>query len=358
MPVPGQSMLTQEGGGFFTNQTLSKQLRSPGQPLTRFRQLTKKDPQFGKRSGQKLLFDRVLNLKADPRNGAILAEGQPIPRDGFEISQGECLAQPSGQGIPWTEEFQVQSEFETSDPIESRALDHEAKALDYRAYDPFGTAQYKYTPTVVGGGLTTQYNQADFAYSQTFDGTVPTAATRSLRVWDFRNVADAMKNGRYRATNVAATFSRTVAPAPTWDGQSFLAVVSVETCRGIKEDPKWEEAQYYGDPEKLFTGEAGRLYGIRFIEENHILKAFDGSGFDALNSDVAGEAVMIAKDPAMECVVTPEEVRIDIPRDFGRDQAMAWYYLGGWARIWDGDNKTDNRIVHMTGSNVIEHDSN
>jgi len=354
MPVPGQSMLTQEGGGFFTNQTLSRQLRSPGQPLTRWRQLTKKDPQFGKRSGQKLLFNRVLNLKADPRNGAILAEGQPIPRDGFVISQGECLAQPSGQGIPWTEEFQVQSEFETNDPIESRALDHEVKALDYRAADPFLTCNYKYTPngnTAVGD----QYNQSNMGFDMTFTGTPhATAATRSLRVWDYRNVADMMKNGRYRDAEDALTFARTVAPAPTWDGQSFLAMVSVEACRAVKEDPKWEEAQYYGDPEKLFTGEAGRLYGIRFIEENHVLKAWAPS--DAQNTDVAGEAMMIAKDPAMECVVTPEEVRIDIPRDFGRDQAMAWYYLGGWARIWDGDNKTDNRIVHMTSNSVIDHD--
>jgi hypothetical protein len=348
-------MLTQDSGGFFTNQTLSRQLRSPGQPITRWRQLTKKDPQFGKRSGQKLLFNRVLNLKADPKNGALLAEGQPIPRDGFVISQGECLAQASGQGIPWTEEFQVQSEFDTNDPIESRALDHEVKALDYRAADPFLTCKYKYSPT---GNPTEgdQYNQGNFGFTMTFDGTAPNDATRSFRVWDFRNVADMMKNGRYRAVNTADVFARTVAPAPTWDGQSFLAVVSVEACRAIKEDPKWEEAQYYGDPEKLFTGEAGRLYGIRFIEENHVLKAIAGGGMDVHNTDVAGEAMVIAKDPAMECVVTPEEIRIDIPRDFGRDQAMAWYYLGGWARIWDGDNKTDNRIVHMTALNVIDHD--
>jgi len=356
MPVPGQSMLTPESGQFFTNQTLSRQLRAVSQPMTRFRQLSRKDGQFGKRSGQKLLFDKLLNLNASVKNGSIVPEGHPIPRDGFEIRQGECKAQTSGHGIPWTEEFQVTSEFGTDEPIESRALDHMAKSIDVRASKPFiNDAKFIYTPTVVGSP-SSQYAQENYGFAMNFTGTNGTEATRPLRVWDFRNVADMFKNGRYRAAHNSATFAKTIAPGPTWDGQSFLAIVSVEACRALKEDPKWEEAQYYGDPEKLFTGEAGRLYGIRFIEENHILRAFDRSGgWDTTYTDPAGEAVMVAKDPSMECVVTAEEIRIDLPTNFGLHQAMAWHYMGGWAPTWDGENEPDCRIVLLSGSNFIDH---
>ena len=188
------------------------------------------------------------------------------------------------------------------------------------------------------------------------DGVAGNKATRALRAWDYRNVADMLKSGRYQSAPGTALSGADAAPAPTWDGQSYICIVGVEGARGLKEDAKWEEAQYYGDPEKLFTGEIGRLSGIRFIEENHILQRFDttdADGADAYDDvDPGGEAIMIAKDPAMECVVIPEEVRVDIPRDFGRDQAMAWYYLGGWAAVWNGTDG-DNRVVRMTSSELV-----
>lgn len=351
--VPGQSTLTPEAGGFFTNQTLSRQLRAVSQPMTRFRQLSKKDGQFGKRSGTILLFDKLLNTNAAVRGGSIVPEGSPIPKDGFELRQGQCRAQTSGHGIPWTEQFQVTSEFGTDEPLESRSLDHMAKSIDWRASRPYiDEAKYVYMPI---GNVATgdQYNQSNFDFTMKFDGSRDVDATRSLRVWDFRNVADMFKSGRWKASSGAGSFSKITAPAPTWDGQSFLALVSVEACRALKEDPKWEEAQYYGDPEKLFTGEAGRLYGIRFIEENHLLRAFATT--DADNTDPAGEAVMVAKDPSMECVVTAEEIRIDVPSNFGLSQSMAWHYMGGWAPTWDGENEPDVRIVLMSAQNTIEH---
>tara|TARA_Y100001963_G_scaffold33316_1_gene46229 strand:- start:601 stop:1656 length:1056 start_codon:yes stop_codon:yes gene_type:complete len=348
-------MQTNAGGGFFTNQTLSRQLRAVSQPLTRFRQFTKKDGQFGKRSGQKLLFNKLKNLGASATNGAIIAEGQPIPRDGFEIAQGECIAQPSGQAIPWTEEFAAQSEFDVNEPIESRALDHMAKSLDYRAAKPFRDAAQSKITYVPTGAHSAKFSglaadKTDYTFTATANGTPGAAATRALRAWDYRNVADMLKSGRYLSSVGNTLTGADAAPAPTWDGQSYICIVGVEGARGLKEDAKWEEAQYYGDPEKLFTGEIGRLSGIRFIEENHILQRFTtGGSYDDV--DPGGEAIMIAKDPAMECVVIPEEVRVDIPRDFGRDQAMAWYYLGGWAAVWNGTDG-DNRVVRMTSTTL------
>jgi len=51
-------------------------------------------------------------------------------------------------------------------------------------------------------------------------------------------------------------------------------------------------------------------------------------------------------------VATMEEIREAIPGDFGRDMALAWYYLGGFAHIWDYNATTepDNRVVRLGSS--------
>lgn len=330
----GQSFLTQAAGAYFTNQTLSRQLRAVAQPLARFRQFCRKDPQFGKRSGQKLLFNILANIGADPSTGAIIAEGQPIPRDGFQIFQRECIAIPSGQGIPWTEEFESMSEFEVRDPIESRAVDHMAKALDYRASIPFRQAEVVYAPT--GSNLAP-------TYSLLADATGGAITDRNVTLFDVKNISDIMRSGRYNFDGGTVRLS----PVPPYDGMNLMCVGSVQFCRALKEDSQWQNAQYYGDPEKLFSGEVGRIYGVRVVEENHIMSTLPTiTGF-------GGEAVFFGDDPAIECVVTPEEVRIDLPRDFGRDMAMAWYYLGGFARTitYTGTSGIqDNRIIRLYGT--------
>lgn len=328
MAVPGQSFGTQAAGAYFTNQTLSKELRSVAQPLARFRQFCRKDPQFGKRSGSKLLFNKLKNIGATASTGAIIGEGQPIPRDGFEITQGECIAIPSGQAIPWTEEYEVQSEFEPRDPIESRIVDHMAKSLDYRASEPFLNGEVVYTPLT---GTTSSLHH---------DGTGGTIFDRDFLLSDVKNMADTARSGRYEFSGG----TERLPPMPPFDGQNYILLADVKLARGLKDDSSWESAQYYGDPEKLFSGETGRIYGVRVIEENHILDTFSG-----ISSNLA-QGIFFGDDPAIECVVTPEEVRVDIPRDFGRDMAMAWYYLGGFSEVWSHATDGDNRMIRIGGT--------
>jgi N4-gp56 family major capsid protein len=320
--LPGQNFLTSAAGKLFSNDTLSKKLRSVAQPLMRYRQFTDKESQYGKRSGEKLLFDKILNVAADVTSGAVIAEGQPIPRTGFDIVQGEAIAKPSGVAVPWTEELESFSEFDVRSPIESRLVDHMAKSLDYRAYSEFNATNVAYTPT----GTTASPTEA----WQT-DGLATTAsASRDVQVYDLKNVIDGLKKGNY---NGAAS-----APVPPYDGVNFMCIGSVDFCRALKDDSEWEKAQYYGDPEKLFSGECGRIYGCRVIEDNHILSTINGK---------KGGAFFFGSEAVMEVVATAEEVRVGIPGDFGRDMAMAWYYLGGFKLIWDYNATTepDNRVV-------------
>jgi len=63
-----------------------------------------------------------------------------------------------------------------------------------------------------------------------------------------------------------------------------------------------------------------------------------------------GEAVFFGADAVREGIVCPEEIRIDIPKDFGRDQATAWYALLGFVKTWDFSADGETRIIHVTST--------
>ena len=44
-------------------------------------------------------------------------------------------------------------------------------------------------------------------------------------------------------------------------------------------------------------------------------------------------AFFFGADTVMEAVAVPEEIRAKIPTDFGRDNAIGWYYIGGFSLI-------------------------
>lgn len=294
----------------------------------RWRQFTDKDEQHGKREGDTLLFDKILNVDASASAGAVIAEGQPIPRSAFKTRQGTVLAQPSGLAIGWTEELENLSEFDVRDPIKSRLVDFMAKALNYRAFEQFNATKIVYTPTGSAGAAT---------HAATWNSVgTPTTSLRDVELWDLKNIVDALKKGKY-GTAVSA-------PVPTYDGSNYMCIGSVDFCRAIKDDEHFEDAAKYGDPERLFSGEVGRIYGTRIVEDNHILST-------TTLGDDKGQAMFFGAEPVMEIVVVPEEVRIDIPADFNRDRAMAFYYLGGFKLIWsyDATSEQENRVVRLDG---------
>jgi len=127
-----------------------------------------------------------------------------------------------------------------------------------------------------------------------------------------------------------------------YEGENYVCIASVNAVRGLKDDSKWEDAAKYGDPERLFSGEVGRYYGVRFIEENNALSNILGSGAQY------GEAVFFGADAVMEGIAIPEEVRAKTPTDYGRSKGLAWYFLGGFKKIWDYTDDGEYHIVHIT----------
>lgn len=325
--MPGQNWLSSPDGAYFSNDKLSSDLLAKAQPQYRFRQFTTRKNEFGKGEGQTLLFDKVFDVE---NAGGQIAEGQPIPRTGFKIRQARCTAVPYGNSIPWTEEFENFSEFDVRDPIQSRLIDDMAKTLDKAVEKEFRATKVTYTPLASDG------------WSWNMTGGKGTGDSRKLKLLDVKNIVDALKSGVY--TNSSGTVAGTAAPCPAFDGQNFMAVLSTGGCRELMDDNDWDEAARFGDPQRLWDGEVGRMYRTRFVEENHILE-------QGHESNTSAQGYIFGKETVMETRVVPEEIRRGIPGDFGRDRALAWYALLGHKIMWEFDatDEPDNRIVRIAG---------
>jgi len=123
---------------------------------------------------------------------------------------------------------------------------------------------------------------------------------------------------------------------------NYICIASTNSIRGLYDFFEAKIMQTSAKP--LFSGEVGQYYGCRFIEETNRLKNTIGSG------GIWGEAVFFGADAVREGIVIPEDIRIDLPKDFGRDQAIAWYFLGGFKATWDFSTDGEARTIHLTSA--------
>jgi N4-gp56 family major capsid protein len=221
---------------------------------------------------------------------------------------------------PYTGKLEDVAQFDVEN-IWLKALRNDAaRVLDKAVADEFKTAPVCYIPTGTDTSPAATWDT---------DGTPSTAATRHIQAFDVKEIADAMK----------ATYLM-----PKVDGENYIAIVSVKFGRKLKDDPDFEDALKYGDPDRLFSGEIGRYYGVRFIEETNALAQTLGT------TSYNGEAIFLGDDAMVEGVVVMLEVRAKIPTDYGRDKGLAWYYMGGWEITFSTANPGEARIIRVTSS--------
>ena len=71
--------------------------------------------------------------------------------------------------------------------------------------------------------------------------------------------------------------------AQTFDGY-FVAIIGPDTMYDLQEDEAFVKVSQYQDKENIYTGEVGRLFGVRLVETTEA-KIFEGAG--ASGADVA-----------------------------------------------------------------------
>ena len=299
-------------GGYLSNNVLSKQIRHATQPLMKFRQFVTPEGAIGKNRGDKVFFNKISNISTA---GGTLTETSTIPKSNYTIVQSTLTVNEYGNAVPWTQKAQVLADIQVPDLVKTVLRNDMAKVLDSAAAAEFKTSVCKAT------FVTT----ASTTFHSATSGTCGSAGA-SMSDKNVRDVIDKMKT-----LNI-----------PRYDGNNYVCLASTVSIRGLYDFFEAKAIQTTMKP--LYNGEIGQYYGCRFIEETNILKNTIGTG------SVYGEAIFFGGDAVREGIVVPEDIRIDLPKDFGRDQAIAWYYLGGFKIAWDYSNDGETRIIHCTSS--------
>ena len=296
-------------GGYLASDEFSKKIRHSAQPIMKFRQFVDAEAAMGKNRGDAVLFDKISNISTA---GGTLVETNTIPKRNYTIKQGTLTVTEYGNAIPFTLKAQSLAEVAVPDIVKTVLRNDMAKVLDSAAAAEFKTSDYKATIT---NTATTTFGTA---------GAALATSSGSMSDKNVRDVVDKLKT-----LNV-----------PRYDGSNYICIASTNSIRGLYDF--FEAKAQNTTMAPLFSGEVGQYYGCRFVEETNVLVNTLGSG------STDGEAVFFGSDAVREGIVNPEDVRIDLPKDFGRDQAIAWYYLGGFVKTWDYSTDSETRIIHVT----------
>jgi len=310
--MAGQLWLTDSLGGFLANAPLSKKIRHGAQPLMKFRQFVDAESAAGKSRGDTFLFDKISNISTQ---GGTLTETSTIPKNNYTITQGSLVVNEYGNSIPFTLKGQTLAEASVPDIIKTVLRNDMAKVMDTAAAAEFKATDYL---AVCSDTATTVF---------TTNSAVTVTASANMSDKNVRDIVDQLKK-----LNV-----------PRYDGQgNYIAICSTNMIRGLYDFFEVKANQTTMGP--AFAGEMGRYYGCRYVEETNHLSNTIGSG------SVLGEAIFFGADAVKEGLVIPENIRMAIPSDFGRDQAIAWYALTGFKKTWDYGDDGETRIIYATSA--------
>jgi N4-gp56 family major capsid protein len=211
----------------------------------------------------KTFYDKVLIRAAEPELvHDQFGQKRPIPaNNGKKIEFRKFSSLPKMNGTPLTEGVtpdgqsinvtKVESEIKqyggyvtTSDLLELSAFDQ----VTAETLKLLGSQAGRTSDTITRDVLCT-------GYSVIYEGD---AANRSaLTTTSTLKIADIKSAVRFLKRNNAPKI-----------GDSYVAIVHPDTAYDLMNDSEWIEAQKYTTSEKIFNGEIGKMYGVRFVESS------------------------------------------------------------------------------------------
>lgn len=293
-------------GGFLSNNQLSMEVRRRSQTQQKFRQFTMPEMMANSHRGEKVFFNKISNIS---NAGGTLIETNTIPKNNYTITQGTLSMTEYGNSVPFTLKAKTLADIQIDSVVRGVLQDDMAKVLDSAAATQFKTNDYIATIT---NTATTTFGSA---------GTALATAGANMSDKNVRDIVDRMN----------------ILNIPKQDGENYMCIGSVNSIRGLYDFFETKAQSTTMAP--LYNGEVGQYYGCRFVRETNFLVNTDGS------NGLYGEAVFFGKDAVREGIAIPEELRIGISSDFGRDQAIAWYALLGFQQVWDFSADGETRII-------------
>jgi N4-gp56 family major capsid protein len=254
--------------------------------------------------------------------GGTLVETNTMPQTNFNIGQGSGVIVEYGNSIPYTGKLELLGQFQLEPVIEQKLRDDMVKVLESAAGSQFVATEF------------IAVMSATNVVTITTNGTATATATADLTAANTRQVVDFMKKKL----------------VPKFDGSSYVCIASTAALSGMYSDTAaggWADVSKYTAEyaKNIFNGEVGRYYLTRFVEETGYLSNTIGSG------STHGAAVFFGGDNVYEAVASPEEIRVKVSVDYGRDQGLAWYFLGGFKIVWNYSTAfPEQHIVYVTSA--------
>lgn len=330
--MTGQVWSADTSGGYLYSDNLSEYLRFALQARTKFRNLADaKEDALGLHRGDTYRWNVYSNLAS---RGGPIGETQRMPETAFTIAQRSLTIQEFGNSVPFTEKVERLGEHDVKDVIDQTLRDDARKTFDRMTAYQFFQTPLRVAPT--GGNSAT---------SVTLSTNGATGITNNI----------AMANTHVKAI-VDIMKERNI---PPYEGDDYAAISHPTTLRDFKDD--LESIHQYTDTgiQMIFAGEVGRYESTRFIEQNEIPKGHANDAEfnvtkgttnyiysatdDAWDNALSSWCLFFGADTVIEAPSVPEEIRAKLPQDYGRDNGVAYYYLGEAGICHDAAD--DARIV-------------
>jgi len=277
---------------------------------------------YGKGQGESVTLPRISNMTESTDYS--LAETERIPEKAHTVTGKVVTVGEFGAAVPFTSFARDLSQFNLKNSVQMKLKEDMRLALDVRAFRAFKQTLYKYVPTGAATATTTT------------NGTPGTSATANMNVFHAAAIRDILFD----------TFK-----APTVDGSNYVGIFRTLGLRGIKNDPDWEFWNQYTNPQAKFNSEVGKMEGIRFVETNHGTSTVGGGGLNIVGtSSVLGEGIVFGDDAVRYIEALSPELRMAVPDDFDRRQAVAWYGIYEFSIVWDTASAGECRVVHITST--------
>lgn len=310
--MAGQLWAVNSLGGYMYSLELSDILRTAVQPLCKFRQFcdAKDFTDKGLHKGQLFTWN-VYNDVAT--QGTILTETSTIPQTNFTIAQGTGTVTELGNAVPYSGMLDNLSKHPVQEIINKVLKNDTKKALDTQAFNQFNQTLLRVT-----------------AYGASTTGTDTTAVT--LFAGSTSTITNSVNMHKNHIKSIVDAMKERNIPPYMMD--EYFAIAWPTTWRPVKND--LEAVYQYRDEgfQMIYNGEIGKFEGVRFIEQTNISHGYANSTSTAggtWTNGLSDWAFFFGEDTVAEAIVVPEEIRGQIPTDFGRSKGIAWYYLGGFA---------------------------
>src|SRR4051812_30912376 len=119
---------------------------------------------------------------------------------------------------------------------------------------------------------------------------------------------------------------------PKVAGDFYVAFVHPHQSRNLRDDSSWINAAQYGDPDRIFNGEIGKIEDVVFIETTDLTvipQNISSGGVTNTTIDTY-RAILFGAEAFAKAVALPVEMRDNGIVDFGREHALAWYNIMGF----------------------------